>query len=70
MIQKREEVISGNITFVLEDSEGNEVYTLEREGKCKELIEFVIEESGTYYLTEKAEDFKGKYEITWEDDTE
>lgn len=55
----------GKVTFVLINSEKEEVYSLTREGECKETITYKVEESGRYILREKGSRFKGSYEIMW-----
>lgn len=60
----------GKLTLELKDSEGEEVYSLSREGKCSETIVFTADDSGRYTLMEKGKKFSGSYQITWGDNEE
>lgn len=59
------EMEKGSVTFILEDSEKNEVFTVTKEGTYSGSEIYVAEETDTLWLTEKGKGFKGKYEITW-----
>lgn len=60
----------GSVTFIIENSNGEEVYSVAREGECSEVLSFTAEESGTYRIIEKGKKFKGSYEITWGEEKE
>ncbi len=59
------EMEKGSVSFVLKDSEGNEVFTTTKEGTYSGTESYVAEKEDTLWLTEKGKGFKGKYEITW-----
>ncbi len=59
------EMEKGRITFLLKNSDNEEVFSLIREGEFNGTEKYIAEESGILWLTEKGEKFKGKYEITW-----
>ncbi len=55
------DVISGNLDMTLYDSDGNVVYTLDH---AKELVTYLtLEQSDTYTLVAKCDNFVGAYKI-------
>lgn len=64
------EMEKGNVTFILEDSEGKEVFTVTKEGAYSGTETYVSEKTETLWLTEKGKGFKGKYEIIWGEEEE
>ena len=70
------EMEKGSVNFILKDSEGNEIYSVEKEGEYKGTETYTAKKSEKLWLTEKGSGFKGSYEITWgeagnlSDDTE
>ena len=59
------EMEKGSVTFILKDSEGNEVYSVTKEGEYTGTETYTAEKSDKLKLTEKGASFKGSYEITW-----
>lgn len=64
------EMEKGSLKLILKDSEGNQVYTLKKDGKSSENDSFTAEKSGTYDLSVETEGFSGSYEITWGNSSE
>lgn len=58
----------GSVTFILENMDGEEVYTLTRDGECIVTETFTFTEEGKYILNQKGDKFSGKYKITWNDE--
>ena len=57
----RSDIVSGDLDMVLYDSDGNEVYTLDK-AKALETF-FTLEHSDTYTLAAECNKFVGKYKI-------
>ena len=55
----------GSVTFILKDSEGNEVYSVTKEGEYSGTETYTAEKDEKLWLTEKGSGFKGNYKITW-----
>lgn len=55
----------GSVTFILKDDQGNDVYSLEKEGEYSGTEIYTAEKSETLWLTEKGKHFKGAYKIEW-----
>lgn len=59
------EMDEGELTLTLSDSNGEEIYSLSREGRCSEAVVYTVEESGQYSITETGSKFCGSYKISW-----
>ncbi len=59
------EMEKGSVTFALKDGEGNEVYSVTKEGEYSGTVKYIAEKDEKLWLTEKGSGFKGSYKITW-----
>lgn len=57
----------GKVTFILQNSAGEEVYSLSKEGEFTGSVTYTAEKSEKYVLIQKGEKFKGSYKVIWGD---
>lgn len=59
------EMEKGSVAFTLKDSDGNDIYTLTKEGEYSGTETYTAEADETFWLVEKGVHFKGTYRIEW-----